>query len=120
MNKTLLALAAGLAAITCLGCGPRIIAKAEPVDVTLRVSMAGQPVDNVSLTLQPLDNGGQAESKVMRGEWKGSVIPGSYTFYIDKGKTEADLNKVPESFRIGSRDRKLDIRESGTYEVQLN
>lgn len=102
------------------GCGPRIVAKSAPVDVTLKVSLAGKPVDNVSLTLQPLDNGGQAESKVTKGEWKCSVIPGKYTFYIDKGKSEADLNRVPESYRLGSRERTLDIRESGTFDVVLN
>lgn len=102
------------------GCGTSVTLRQPPVEVVLKVSKAGQPVDNVSLTLQPLGDGAQAESSVSKGEWKGTVVPGKYTFYIDKGKTEADLNKVPANYRLGSKDRTLDIKDAGTYEVQLN
>lgn len=101
------------------GCGPTITKVSEPVAVTISVTADGKPVDNVSLTLQPMVDGGQAVADVKKGEFKATVIPGKYTYYIDRGKTDADLAKIPEKYRLGAMDRTLEINQAGSFEIQL-
>jgi hypothetical protein len=101
------------------GCGPTITKVSEPVDVTIKVTADGKPVDKVTLTLQPMVDGGQAVAAVVKGEFKATVVPGTYTYYIDRGKTEADLAKIPEKYRLGAEDRTLEITQAGSFEIQL-
>ncbi len=72
------------------------------------------------MTLQPLVAGGQAVGDVVNGQLVASVVPGTYTYYIDRGKQEGDLKAIPEAYRTGALDRRLEITQAGTYEVSLN
>jgi hypothetical protein len=106
--------------MTLVGCGASITPTNEPVEVTIKVTAKGQPVKNVALTLQPLVGGGQAVGDVVNGQLVTSVVPGTYTYYIDRGKQPADLKTIPEAYRVGALDRRLEIQEAGTYEVSMN
>jgi hypothetical protein len=112
----------GLAAVSLLavaGCGTPVRPAGDPVDVVIKVSAAGKPLNNVQLTLQPMIDGAQSQGTVEKGEYQASVIPGVYTYYIDSGKSEADLARVPEAFRMGSRERTLELTQAGTFEVDI-
>jgi hypothetical protein len=102
------------------GCGASITPTNAPVEVTIKVTAKGQPVKNVALTLQPLVGGGQAVGDVVNGQLVTSVVPGTYTYYVERGKQPADLNVIPEAYRVGALDRRLEIKEAGTYEVSMN
>ena len=109
-----------LSMMVLAGCGASITPTNEPVEVTIKVTAKGQPVKNVALTLQPLVGGGQAVGDVVNGQLVTSVVPGTYTYYIDRGKQESDLKAIPEAYRVGALDRRLEIKEAGTYEVSMN
>jgi hypothetical protein len=105
--------------LSMAGCGETITKVSEPIAVTIKVSAGGKPVENVSLSLQPIDAGSPSVAEVVKGEFKANVVPGKYTYFIDKGKTDADLAKIPEKYRLGAMDRTLDINQSGSFEIQL-
>jgi hypothetical protein len=109
-----------LSMMTLVGCGASITPTNEPVEVTIKVTAKGQPVKNVALTLQPLVGGGQAVGDVVNGQLVTSVVPGTYTYYIERGKQPSDLKAIPEAYRVGALDRRLEIKEAGTYEVSMN
>ncbi len=104
------------------GCGgPTITPPSGPVKVTLKVTSGGKPVNNVTVTLQPIVSGGrQADIPISNGEGSSEVTPGTYTYFVEKGKSEADIGKIPAPFRQGSMDRKIEITQAGTHELQLN
>lgn len=104
------------------GCGgPTITKPSEPVQVTFKVSSGGKPVNNVTVTLQPIAAGGrQADVPISKGEGSATVTPGTYTYFVEKAKSEADLEKIPAAFRQGAMDRKIEITQAGTQELQLN
>jgi hypothetical protein len=108
-----------LGLVALAGCGPTITQVSEPVAVTIKVTADGKPVDNVTLSLQALEEGRPAVADVVKGEAKATVVPGKYTYFIDKGKTEADLAKIPEKYRLGAMERTLEIKQAGSYEIQL-
>lgn len=101
------------------GCGPSIRPAGEPVEVKMKVTSNGFPVDNVSLTLQPTVAGAQAVSPVAKGEFSAMIVPGTYTYYVETGKTEADLAKIPTDCRTGSLERTIDLTNGGAYEIEL-
>ncbi len=109
-----------LGLVGLVGCGTPVAQVDQPVDITVKVTMGGKPLDGVTMTLQPMVDGAQAALPVEKGELKGTVVPGVYTYYIDSGKSEAALAKIPDSFRMGSKERKLEILAPGSYEVQIN
>lgn len=104
------------------GCGgPTITKPTEPVKVNLKVTSGGKPVNNVTVTLQPIVSGGrQADIPISKGEGSSDVTPGTYTYFVEKAKSEADLEKIPAAFRQGAMDRKIEITQAGTHELQLN
>ncbi len=102
------------------GCGTPVNSVADPVDVIIKVTVAGKPLNNVQLTLQPMIDGAQSQGLVDKGVYKASVVPGVYTYYIDSGKSEADLAKIPDGYRMGSKDRSLELTQGGTFEVDIN
>jgi|694.fasta_scaffold00147_37 hypothetical protein len=110
-----------LACVSLLGCGPTITKNADPVEVKIKVTSNGKPVDKVTLTLQPMTHGAvQSDSPVVKGECKAMVVPGTYTYYVASGANDSAVQKIPEAFRRGDMERKLEITQAGNFEVQLN
>ena len=106
--------------VAMAGCGTPVETVQAPIPVTINVTVDGKPINDVQLTLQPMVNGAQAVGTVLKGEFKAEVIPGVYTYYIDSGKSAADLAKIPDAFRMGSKDRQLELTEAGTFDVSIN
>ncbi|MFO0942535.1 MAG: hypothetical protein U0930_17500 [Pirellulales bacterium] len=117
MNRCL----ALLALLLLVGCGETITRTADPIQVTFKATSGGKPLNDVTLTLQPMAAGGQqSDIKIVKGEGSGPVIPGTYTYYVEKGKDMAVVEKLPDAFRRGSMDRKLEINQVSTIEVKLD
>lgn len=102
------------------GCGETITPTTEPIQVTVKVTSGGKPLNDVTLTLQPTEAGQQADIKISKGEGVAPVIPGTYTYYVEKGKDMALVEKLPEAFRRGAMDRTIQITQASTVELKLD
>lgn len=96
----------------------------DPVEVTGQVTSAtGKPVTDVVLTFQPVDRGATATAVVKNGQYKASVIPGTYTFFFaegPKGVSPAGYNAIPEKYRAGSLDRKVEVKGAGEVNLSID
>jgi hypothetical protein len=103
------------------GCGgPSVTTNPAPVEVTFQVSRAGRPVNDLSLNLQPIASGTESSGVITKGTATLSVTPGTYTYYVSQGKSEATYEDVPEPFRSGSMDRSLVIDTAKTVDLKLD
>lgn len=110
-----------LGLVSFTGCSEQIVKTAEPVQVKVKATSSGKQLNEVTLTLQPLAAGGQqADIKLSKGEGEGAVVPGTYTYYVEKGKNMTEVEKIPEAFRRGAMDRKIEISSATTFEVKLD
>jgi hypothetical protein len=111
-----------LLALALVGCGVNPGKTPDPVEINGRVTMAGKPVGDLTLNLQPTGTEGtQATIPLKNGEFRRQVTPGRYTFYLSEGpKTAAAaFRAIPEKFRAGSMDRQIDIGQQPTVEFTL-
>ena len=86
-----------------------------------RVTKGGRPVSDVVLNLQPTGDGTQATLPVKGGDFRGSITPGKYTYYISEanGKTKA-FASIPEKYREGSLDRQIEIEKGKSLDLTLD
>jgi len=109
------------AAVFFVGCGgPTVVTNPAPGEVTFNVKRSGAPVTDLVLNLQPLADGLPSVGTIENGVVKLPVTPGTYTYYVTQGKSEAAFNAIPEAFRSGAMDRKLEITSSSTVEIALD
>lgn len=104
------------------GCGYKDPGKnPEPVEVSGRLTKGGRPVSDVVLNLQPTGNGTQATLAVKGGDFRGSITPGKYTYYISEasGKAAA-FASIPDKYREGSLDRQLEIEQGKSLDLTLD
>ena len=108
-------------AVFFAGCGgASVVTNPAPVEVTFNVKRSGAPVTDLTFNLQPIAEGGQALGPIENGVAKLSVMPGTYTYYVTAGKAEAAFNAIPEAYRGGARDRKLEISSGSTIDIALD
>ena len=105
-----------------LGCGtsqPGL--KGAPVSVTGKVSQAGQPVGNVTVSFHPLDNGHLKSLPVNAdGSFQGELISGTYAYAIVSSaapESQQALSRVAPQYLEPDLQRTVTI-ESG-QEVQI-
>jgi len=110
-----------LAIIALAGCQTNPSPNPDPVEVSGKVTLpGGKSVSGVVLNLQPTGTGGQAMLPVKNGAFKGSVMPGRYTYYItEDSKYPAAFAVIPERYRAGSMDRQVDIAAGATLNITL-
>lgn len=93
----------------------------DPVDVTLNVTIAGKPADDLKFNFQPTGAGAlPAVVDVVNGKVQTKVNPGMYTYFITAGKSPAKFNSVPKSFHAGSMDRQIEVKAGETIEIKLD
>jgi hypothetical protein len=112
-----------LALLAFAGCGGvSVTPNPTQVDVEANVTSGGKPVDDVRLVLLALDDkgGGQAQGSVAKGKVKLSVYPGKYTYFVEEGKTDASIKKIPEIYLTGNKDRTIDISSGSTIDIKLD
>ena len=77
--------AIAIVVVSLTGCGSRVTMREAPVNVTGKVSQAGQPVGGVTLVLHPLGNGHVRELPVQKdGTFNGELVSGEYAYYVAK------------------------------------
>ena len=103
-----------LALIVLAGCTKDPAKNPDPVEVSGTVRMAGRPVADAVLHLQPTGSGGQAALPVKNGQFKGSVMPGQYTWYL------ASAAPIPDKYKEGSLDRQIDVAAGATLTLTLD
>lgn len=109
----LLALLIALAG--CRGINPGI--NPDPVDIKGKVTSKGKPLTDVTITFQPTGTGGEAIMSVKNGEFKGSIIPGKYTYYFTDSKRST---AIPEAYRAGSLSRQIDVKPGDELTLVLD
>ena len=93
----------------------------DPIDVTLNVTIAGKPADDLKFNFQPTGLGAlPAVVDVVKGKVQAKVNPGMYTYFITAGKSPEKFNSVPKAFHQGSMDRQIEVKPGETIEIQLN
>jgi len=92
----------------------------DPVEVSGTVQLAGKPVSDVVLNLQPTGDGGQAAIPVKNGEFRGSVIPGRYTYYFTETRNLTAFRGIPDKYRSGSLDRQIDVTPGANLTLTLD
>ena len=112
------------------GCGYETPAPGTPVDVTGRITLAGRPLRDVVVQLQP--TGGTAQQAVLKigpdGSFAGRVMAGRYSWYVaapDASRAEAHkavpvMKSVPPAYREASMERQVDITAGTHLDLVLN
>lgn len=107
--------------LAVLGCGGIDPGKNdEPVEVSGSVTRNGKPLDGVVLNFQATGPGAQAIIPVKAGKYKGVVIPGTYTYYVNDGPRSGALRGVSKEWQAGSLERQVEITGPQTLHVKLN
>ena len=92
----------------------------DPVDVTLNVTVAGEPANDVKFNFQPTGAGAlPAVVDVMNGTAQAKVTPGKYTYFITAGESPEGLEAVPIAFHEGSLARQIEVKAGDKIEVKL-
>ncbi len=73
-----------LTLVVCLvGCGSGADMRDAPVNVSGKVSKAGQPVGGLVMVFQPLGDGHVREFPVQKdGSFNGEIVSGDYAYYV--------------------------------------
>ena len=106
------------------GCGgAAVVPNPEPVEVTVHVTHAGDPVSDVNFNLQPTGAGLPAVVAVKDGELKAKVTPGNYTWYITQASADGSGQKfaaIPAAYLEGSMARQVEVAATGgTLHIDL-
>lgn len=116
MRKYLRLLVLGL-----IGCGSVSVEEnPEPVSITGKLTVAGQPVTGVKINLQPIGPGAlPAVMEVQNGEFTGQASPGKYTFFISPGSDANAFAAIPEKFHSGDMERVAEVDVGSPLELKL-
>jgi len=109
-----------LLCLAVFGCGTHVSRNPDPVEVEGRVTLKSKPLTGVTVNLQPTGSGAQASLPVKNGKFKGSVTPGTYTYYLSEGTSAADFKAIPEKYREGSMDRQVEITAAQSLTLTLD
>jgi hypothetical protein len=120
VNRSLLILLVACTFLALPGCGVKVESNGDPVEVTFNVSRGGKAVNDVKLHMQAIAKGAGAFGDVKNGVSKITLFPGTYTYYVAEGSSEAGLAGIPATYLEGSMERKLEITGGSTIEVKLD
>jgi len=104
-----------LLALTCvsIGCQSNVPLMNTPVDVVGKLTKAGKPVGNLTLTLQPLETGHMVPMKVgADGSFKGNIVPGKYAYFISANEDggESALQGLDGSLKEANMQRTVTVQ----------
>lgn len=99
------------------GCTASTGKNEEPVEVSGRITHNNKPVSGVTVNFQPTGRGAQASNSVKDGNYKVTITPGKYTYYLTEGSN--NTNAIPEKYRAGSLERQVEITSAQTLNLDL-
>ena len=109
-----------LALVLVVGCKMTPGKNSDPVEISGKVTLpGGRVVNDVTLNLQPTGDGAQATLPVKDGNFKGTVTPGKYTYFLSEGKNPAAFEAIPGKYKAGSMDRQVEIASGTTLNLTL-
>ena len=114
-----------LLALACvsIGCQSKVALLNTPVDVVGKLTKAGKPVGNLTLTLQPLETGHMVPMKVGGdGSFKGNIVPGKYAYFISANEDggESALQGLDASLKEANMQRTVTVKaDQPSLEVTL-
>jgi hypothetical protein len=113
-----------LAAAVCVGCSNAPTLKKAPVSIAGLVSRGGQPVGNVIITFQPLDQGHMGSFAVASdGKFCGELIAGNYSYYVGKltaPNSDAALKRVDPKYLEPDLERSILIEDGQDVLIALD
>lgn len=106
------------------GCSRRVDpgpANPDPVEITGKLTLAGRPVSGVVIFFQTTGSGGtQASMPVKNGEFKGAIMPGTYTYSIQEGDDPKAFEAIPKQYYQGDLNRTVEISAGARLEIKLD
>jgi hypothetical protein len=108
-----------LALLLLVGCSVDPGTKADPVDITGKVTQGGKPVSGVVLNLQVVGTGSPAEIPLTGSPFKFKATPGKYTWYLSESRNAAAFKAIPARYRAGAMDRTVDITAGTTLDLKV-
>jgi hypothetical protein len=107
-----------------VGCSNAPTLKKAPVSVAGRVSRGGQPLGNVMVTFQPLDQGHLGSFAVTPdGKFSGELIAGNYSYYVGKLTTpssDAALKRIDPKFLEADLERRILVEDGQQVLIALD
>ena len=91
--------------LVIVGCGPSARPMPDAVEVSGSVNLAGAPVSDVILNLQPTGGGLPAVIEVKEGSFTAELTPGRYAYFFTEGKVPAAFKAIPTDYREASLER---------------
>ena len=106
-----------------IGCDARVTHMGEKKETFGRVLIAGKPLADAKVVLQPLDDGADAHGITDKtGHFKTNATPGRYTWYLipkdARKSSETAIKSVPYSFKSGSMER-IVFLDSGELHLEI-
>ncbi|MDZ4658388.1 MAG: hypothetical protein SH868_12490 [Bythopirellula sp.] len=111
--------------IAVIGCGaPQPGLKGAPVNVNGKVSQAGQPVGNITVSFHPLDNGHLTNLEVKPdGTFQGELISGKYAYSIVQSTPSDATTSAPSiapEYTQPDLQRTVNVEAGQALEIVLN
>ena len=110
--------------LAAIGCTQPTRLNEAPINVNGKVSQGGQPVGDLLVTFQPLEQGHPGNFPVNPdGTFQGELIPGNYAYFVGKSttpKSEAALKKIDPKFYEPNLDRKVAVEDGQELLIALD
>jgi hypothetical protein len=106
--------------VAAIGCGVNPGKTADYVDVTGKVTVKGQPVSGVVFHFRPITGGAMRQFTLTNGDFKGQMVPGTYTYYVEEGNNPASFNAIPQKYRTASMDHKIEVAAGSNLQIKLD
>lgn len=107
-----------LMALGLAGCG--YAGTAPDVDMMVKVTAGGKPVNGVTINFQPTVPGSLPRvMPIEDGNALGNMTPGKYAYFVTEGKDKAAYEAIPKQYREASLDRQVEVKGE-TIELALD
>lgn len=111
-------------AFGALGCSQAPPQRTAPVNVTGKVTHAGQPLGNVLVTFHPLDVGHPGIFTVNPdGTFSGELVAGNYSYYVGKSTaptSDAVIKKVDPKYYEANLERSVAVQDGQEILIALD
>lgn len=120
----LFALTLAVFTLAVSGCSQPTRLNEAPMSVNGKVSQGGQPVSDVQVSFQPLEQGHPVSLPVNAdGTFQGELIPGNYAYFVAKSatpKSEAAIKKIDPKYLEANLTRSIDVQPGQELAIALD
>lgn len=106
------------------GCSRKIDpgpANPDPIEISGKLTLNGRPVSGVNIFFQTTGTAGtQASMSVKNGEFKGVIMPGTYTYSIQEGDDPKAFEAIPKQYYQGDLNRTVEVSAGARLEIKLD